>query len=55
LTNFTLKLSQIDKARKNLVGGKALAVAKMFSKTPFPSEIEADLKPLVAQFSRQRL
>jgi pyruvate,water dikinase len=108
LTNFTLKLSQIDDTRKHLVGGKALAVAKMssnkfkvpkslcittdtfeafleheglrnkilmeyykkrfedmrweeiwdlalriknmFLKTPFPSEIETALKPLVAHF-----
>ncbi|MHC5156235.1 MAG: PEP/pyruvate-binding domain-containing protein, partial [Planctomycetota bacterium] len=108
MTNFTLKLSQIDDTRKHLVGGKALAVAKMssnkfkvpkslcittdtfeafleheglrnkilmeyykkrfedmrweeiwdlalriknmFLKTPFPSEIETALKPLVAHF-----
>ena len=108
MTDFTLKLSQIDDTRKHLVGGKALAVAKMssnklkvpkslcittdtfeafleheglrsqilmeyykkrfedmrweeiwdlalriknmFLKTPFPSEIETDLKHLVAHF-----
>ncbi|MFZ9011612.1 MAG: PEP/pyruvate-binding domain-containing protein, partial [Anaerohalosphaeraceae bacterium] len=31
MTHFTLKLSQIDEACKNRVGGKALAVAKMSS------------------------
>lgn len=108
--NYILKLSQIDQAQKNLVGGKALAVAKMslnklkvpeslcittdafeaflgheglrnkifmeydrkpfedmrweeiwdlslriknmFLKTPFPSEIETALKPLIAHFFR---
>ena len=48
MTNFTLKLSQIDDTHKHRVGGKAVAVAKMSSKIPFPSEIETDLKPLVS-------
>ncbi|MHC4998021.1 MAG: PEP/pyruvate-binding domain-containing protein, partial [Planctomycetota bacterium] len=112
MTHFTLKLSQIDEACKNRVGGKALAVAKMssnklkvpkslcittdtfeafleheglrsqilmeyyrkrfedmrweeiwdlalrikniFLKTPFPSEIETALKPLIAHFFGDR-